>query len=59
MLDIDGVYAGTGSGNVTLDDNGTITNTTVTDSPINIQIFGRDRLRVPQRRFGNGQGDRR
>jgi hypothetical protein len=40
VLDIDGVYAGTGSGNVTLDDNGTITNTTVTDSPINIQIFG-------------------
>jgi hypothetical protein len=40
VLDIDGVYAGTGSGNVTLDENGTITNTTVTDSPINIQIFG-------------------
>ena len=40
VLDIDGVYSGTGSGNVTLDDNGTITNTPVTDSSINIQIFG-------------------
>jgi len=40
VLDFDGVYEGTGSGNVTLDDNGTITNITVTDSSIGIQIFG-------------------
>ncbi len=40
VLDLDGVYAGTASGNVTVNDNGTITNTTVTDSPISIQIFG-------------------
>jgi len=40
VLDFDGVYEGTGSGNVTVDDNGTITNTTVTDSSISIQIFG-------------------
>lgn len=45
VLDLDGVYAGTASGNVTIDDNGTITNipipgTTVTDNSINLQIFG-------------------
>lgn len=40
VLDIDGAYSGTGSGNVTFDDNGTITNSPVTDSSINIQIFG-------------------
>jgi hypothetical protein len=40
VLDFDGVYSGTGSGNVTVDDNGTLTNITVTDSSISIQIFG-------------------
>ncbi len=45
VLDLDGVYAGTARGNVTVDDNGTITNvpipgTTVTDNSINVQIFG-------------------
>ncbi len=47
VLDLDGVYAGTASGNVTIDDNGTITNipipgTTVSDNSINLQIFGGD-----------------
>jgi len=39
VLDLDGVYAGTATGNVTVDDNGTITNIP-TGSSINIQIFG-------------------
>jgi hypothetical protein len=47
VLDLDGVYAGTASGNVTINDNGTITNipipgSTVTDNSINVQIFGGD-----------------
>jgi hypothetical protein len=45
VLDLDGVYAGTATGNVTENDNGTITNipipgSAVTDNSINIQIFG-------------------
>jgi hypothetical protein len=45
VLVLDGEYAGTATGNVTVDDNGTITNipipgTTVTDNSINIQIVG-------------------
>jgi hypothetical protein len=45
VLVLDGVYSGTATGNVTENDNGTITNipipgTAVTDNSINIQIFG-------------------
>src|SRR5262249_16006811 len=45
VLILDGVYAGTATGNVTVDNNGTITNipipgSTVTDNSINVQIFG-------------------
>jgi hypothetical protein len=40
VLDLDGVYAGTVTGSATVDDYGTITNTPLPGSSINIQIFG-------------------
>jgi hypothetical protein len=40
VLDLDGVYAGTVTGNATVDDNGTITDSPIAGSSINIQIFG-------------------
>jgi hypothetical protein len=61
VLDLDGVYAGTASGNVTIDDNGTITNipipgTAVTDNSINVQIFGGDVIVFINDVSGTGKG---